>query len=51
MDQGWIPRRESMEHSYMLRNQEDRQIWGLVPYDLGEKDILGVRSSYLVGSS
>lgn len=51
MDQGWIPRRESMEDSYVLRNQEGGQIWGLVPYDLGEKDILGVRSSDLISSS
>lgn len=48
MDQGRIPRREKIEH----RNQEDRWIWGLVPYDLGEKDVLGVCiSSYLVGNS
>lgn len=25
---------------YMLRNHEDRRIWGLVPYDLREKDVL-----------
>lgn len=52
MDQGWIPRRDSIEHRYMLRILEGRWIWGLVPYNLGEKDMLGVcSSSYLVGNS